>query len=30
MWVREEEREMEIMKELNKKGAMPPYQKNIG
>jgi hypothetical protein len=30
MWVREEEREMEMMKELNKKGAMPRYQKNIG
>lgn len=26
----DKEREMEMMKELNKKGAMPPSQKNVG
>ncbi len=26
----QKEREMEMMKELNKKGAMPPSQKNVG
>jgi hypothetical protein len=26
----DKERETEMMKELNKKGAMPPSQKNVG